>query len=86
MMCLKILFYLGNPFNESDMKRNSFLLAIFGAETAFFKHFCAVLNTNKRHTPLDIGLLSHKICTDLRGSRILGKPIKSQGSAWPRTK
>ncbi len=38
-----------------------------GLKTTVFDHFWAVLGAYKRHTPLDIGLLSPQICTDHRG-------------------
>ncbi len=38
-----------------------------GLKMTVFGHFWAVLGAYKRHTPLHIGLLSPKICTDLRG-------------------
>ncbi len=38
-----------------------------GLKTTVFGNFWTVSGAYKRHTPLDIGLLSTQICTDLRG-------------------
>ncbi len=48
-----------------------------GLKTTVFDHFGAVLGAYKRHTPLHIGLLYPKICTDLMG---LNNPWKIGGN------